>query len=82
MVIAKPFALLIQRHQKDLMRLQVTENRSAVMGIAQGIAQLGAKALLAGCFIEKGLHVRRLALNHLLQQVVVNQPIAALHMRR
>ena len=52
-VIAIPVTMLIQRHQEYLMRLQETQDLGTVMGFADGIAQLAAKALLRCGVVEK-----------------------------
>ena len=76
-VVAEPAALVVQRHQEDLVRLEVFENRGAVRLFAQRIAQLGAEALETGSLVEEGLYRRRLAVDHFLEQVIVDQSVGA-----
>lgn len=76
-VITKPAALLVQRYQKHLMRLQITEHLDTVMAVARGVAQLGAKTLQARGVIEKCLNIGRQAVDHFLKQVFANQHFTA-----
>ena len=76
-VVTEPVALLVQRHQKHLMRLQVLEHGGTVMAIAHRIAQFGTEAIEAGGVIEKGLQLGRLALDHLFQQVIADHALGA-----
>ena len=57
MVVAEPLAVFVQRHEENLVLLQVVEDRRAVAGLAHGIAEFGAEALEA-----RGLGEERLDL--------------------
>lgn len=78
MVIAEPQPMLIQRHQEHLVGLQVAQDLGTVVPLAQGIAQFGAETLLAGGVVEKRLHRRRQDLDHLFEQIIANQSLAAM----
>jgi len=82
MVITEPVPLLVQRHQKYLVSLQVTQDFRAVVGIAYGVAQFTAKAFLRSGFIEECLDFRRQAINHFFQQIVAYQAFAAVQALR
>ncbi len=60
------------------MRLQIIENLPAVMGLTDRIAQFAAKPLLRRGVVEKGLDVRRQAIEHLFQQIVADQSLPAM----
>ncbi|MNH06873.1 hypothetical protein D3C79_662520 [compost metagenome] len=77
-VIAEPAAVLVQRYQEYLVRLQVTEDGGAVMAVAQGVAQGRAETLLTGGVVKKGLHIGGQDLDDLFQQVVADQALAAM----
>ncbi|MNJ63144.1 hypothetical protein D3C77_590220 [compost metagenome] len=47
-MITEPAPVLVQRHQEHLVCLQVSKDLGTVMAFAQGVTELGAKALLAG----------------------------------
>ncbi|KPZ00620.1 Uncharacterized protein ALO43_05488 [Pseudomonas tremae] len=76
-VIAKPVALLVQRHEKHLMRLQVAQYFAAVMGVPRRIAQLGAKTLQTGSVVQKSLNIGWQAVDHFFKQVLANQYLTA-----
>ncbi|CRQ88701.1 hypothetical protein PAERUG_E16_London_17_VIM_2_04_14_03229 [Pseudomonas aeruginosa] len=78
-VVAEPLAVFVQRHEEDLVLLQVVEDRRAVAGLAHGIAELGAEALEARGLGEERLDLGRLPLDHLLQQVVADQFVGAVY---
>ncbi|MNO70293.1 hypothetical protein D3C76_611710 [compost metagenome] len=73
MVIAEPLALFVQRHEEHLVLLQVLEDRGAVVGIAQGVAQLGGEAFEACGLAEKLLYLGRQLVDHFLQQIIADQ---------
>ena len=59
MVIAEPVAMLVQRHKEHLMRLQEAQDGGTVVAATHRIAKRSAESLLAGGFVQEGLHVRR-----------------------
>ena len=59
MVVAEPVPMLVQRHQEHLMRLQEAQDGGTVVAATQRIAKWSAESLLAGGFVQEGLHVCR-----------------------
>ncbi|MNP03362.1 hypothetical protein D3C76_952450 [compost metagenome] len=59
MVIAEPVPMLVQRHKEHLMRLQEAQDGGTVVAATHRIAKRSAETLLAGGFVQEGLHVRR-----------------------
>ena len=59
------------------MRQQKTQDFGAVMGFANGVAQLAAKTLLRGGVIQKRLHLGGQAIDDFFEQVITNQPFPA-----
>ena len=68
--------MLVKRYQEHLVCLQEAQDRGAVVAPPQRIAQRGAEALLAGGFIEEGLHVGRQHVDDLFEQIVADQALA------
>ncbi|MNG05735.1 hypothetical protein D3C84_889450 [compost metagenome] len=81
-VITEPAPVFVQRYQEHLVGLQVTEDLGAVMAFTQGVAEFCAKALLAGGVVEKALHFGRQYLDDFFEQVIANQPFAAMQRLR
>lgn len=60
------------------MRLQEAQDCRTVVAAPHGIAQRGAKALLAGRIVQKGLHVGGQHVDDFFKQVVADQAFAAM----
>ncbi len=82
MVIAVPVTVLVQRHQKHLMGEEKAQDLGAVMGFADGVAELAAKAFLRSGFVEKRLHFGRQAIDDFFEQIIAYQPFAAVQCLR
>ena len=70
--------MLVQRHQEHLMRLQEAQDRGTVVAAPQRIAKRGAETLLAGGFVQEGLHVHGQHVDDFFEQVVADQALAAM----
>ena len=82
MVITVPMPLLVKRHQEYLVRLQVTQDFGTVVGFTHRIAEFAAKSVLRGGVVQKRLHFGRQAVDDLFQQVIADQPFAAVQALR
>ncbi len=77
-MVAEPVAMLVQRHQKHLVRLQETQHSCAVLAATQGVAQRGAEALLAGRVVQERLYVGGQHVDDFFKKVVADQAFAAM----
>jgi len=82
MMITVPVALLVQGHQEHLVRLQITQDFGAVMSFAHGVTQFAAETVLGRSIEQERLHFGWQAIDHLLQQVVADQPFSTVQALR
>jgi len=82
MVITVPMPLVVQWHQKHLVRLQVTQDFGTVVGFTHRVAEFAAKSILRGGVVQKRLHVGRQAVDDFFQQVIADEPFAAVQALR
>ncbi len=76
-MIAIPAPLVVQRHEKQIGALQGFQNLLAIVFTGQRITQRTGQLIQNGRFLQKRLHMRRLLMQHLFQQVIQHEAVAA-----
>ncbi len=76
-MVAVPAPLVVQGHQEQVSLFQLGQDRLAVVDPDHGIAQGSGQALEDGGLEQEGLEVGRLLLEHLFDQVIEDEAMAA-----
>ena len=76
-VVAKPVAVIIKRHNKEVTALQEIQHRHTVVLVGDGIAQLPTQTVENGGLAQEVSHTFGLALEHLFDQIVDDIPVVA-----
>ena len=77
MVIAVPAALIVQGNQEEVGLFELNQAGLALAAIGDRVAQRAGQAIEDGRLEEKRCYVRRLAVQHFLDEVVEDKAIAA-----
>ena len=76
-VVAEPAALAVQRDHEDVLSLEGLEHGRTVVAAGEGVAQRAAELRQDGGVEQELRRLAGLAAQHLLEQVVEHEPVAA-----
>ena len=77
MLVPEPLAIAVKRHHEQVVQVQVAQGFTPPLGLHDGVAELWTHAFQNRCAQQEGLNACGQALQHLFEQVVLHQAMAA-----